>query len=331
MKRMDMNSKAQRWRFRAGLLAGLAILLGVFDLPVASGADPVPAGEGTNQIFRMAVTASMFSEVNETDARAAMKVWIMALSTERQIPVDPDPLIFRNLDELTNACQTRSIDGVGLMTSEYLRLSRTMKFDRLGVSSVEGRIGEVYVVLVRQDSGIVRLNQLQGRTLNVLDTARTSLATVWLDTALVEAGLNPCARWFKQIKRSSKASLVTLPVFFHQADACLTTSNSFKVMGELNPQVASQLRALATSPELMPVFFAFREHERSPLSPQIFEAMEGMHETSAGKQILTLVKADRIVAEPVSCLNSSLELLARHERLCGEENPADRSPNEPGR
>jgi len=148
---------------------------------------------------------------------------------------------------------------------------------------------------------------------------------------LVEAGLKPGASFFKQIKRSSKASLVTLPVFFHQADACLTTSNSFKVMGELNPQVASQLRALATSPELMPTFFAFREHERSPLSPQIFEAMERMHETSAGKQILTLVKADRIVAEPVSCLDSSLELLARHERLCGGEDPADRSQNEPAK
>ena len=262
----------------------------------------------------------MFSEVNETDARAAMKVWIMTVAKERNIAVDPDPHIYGTLGELTAACRTNPVDGVGMVASEYAHLSRVMKFDRLGVGDYGGNITEIYLLLVRSDSGIERLDQLQGRTLNMLNTPRTSLATVWLDTAQLESGLKRCADFFRQINYNNKASLVTLPVYFHQADACLTTSNSFKVMGELNPQLRKQLRVLAVSPEVMPACFAFCASDNSPARPQILKEMTRMDETPAGKQILTLVKADRIVEVPVSSMDISLELLAKHDRLCGETN-----------
>jgi hypothetical protein len=38
-------------------------------------------------------------------------------------------------------------------------------------------------------------------------------------------------------------------------------------------------------------------------------------ETPVGQQILALTQADRIVDRPVSCLDSSLELLSQHRRL----------------
>ena len=308
--------------FTGKLCAGLALWLGVYCAPAARGADTLPATGDANHPFRLAFMSSMFSEVNEADARAAMKIWIMTVAKERNIAVDPDPHIYSTLGELTASIRTNPIDGVGMVASEYARLSRVMKFDRLGVGDYGGNITEKYLLLVRSDSGIERLDQLQGRTLNVLNTPRTSLATVWLDTALLESGLKRCTVFFSQINYNNKASLVTLPVYFHQADACLTTSNSFKVMGELNPQLTKQLRALAVSPEVMPACFAFCASDNSPARPQILKEMTRMGETPAGKQILTLVKSDGIVEAPLSCMDSSLELLARHDRLCGETNQA---------
>ena len=38
-------------------------------------------------------------------------------------------------------------------------------------------------------------------------------------------------------------------------------------------------------------------------------------ETPAGQQILALTQTERIVDRPVSCLDSTLELLAKHRRL----------------
>jgi phosphonate transport system substrate-binding protein len=143
----------------------------------------------------------------------------------------------------------------------------------------------------------------------------------WLDTALVEAGQKRAADFFGPIRYQDKASLVALPVFFRQVDACLITSNSFKVMGELNPQLHKQLRVLALSPDVIPSFFAFCARDPSLVSPEVITAMTEMHQSTAGKQILTLVKADCIVERPVNCLQPSLDLLAKHDRLCGEATP----------
>ena len=49
-----------------------------------------------------------------------------------------------------------------------------------------------------------------------------------------------------------------------------------------------------------------------------------MGETPAGRQILTLIKADRIVEAPISSLDSALELLAKHQKLCGTDDAAAR-------
>ena len=298
----------------------MVLWLGVVCALAARGADTLPTTSDPNHPFRFAFASSMFLEVNETDARAAMKVWIKTVANEHHLTVHPDPLIFGTIDELMDFCRTNPVDGVGMVTSEFVRLNRTMKFDRLGVGEYAGSITEEYLVLVRADSGIERLDQLQGRTLNVLNSPRTSLATVWLDTVLLKTTRKRCVDFFRQINDNNKASLVVLPVYFHQADACLTTKKSFKVMGELNPQLTKQLRVLAISPEFMPACFAFCASDDSPSRRQILKEMTRLNETPAGKQILTLVKADRIVEEPVSSLDSALELLAEHARLCGDTN-----------
>jgi len=316
-----MGSKLQYRSLPRSFCAVLALGLAVFFGPAMRGADTVPAAGSAGHPFRMAFTSSIFSEVNEADARAAMKVWIMTLASEHNIVVDPDPHIFGTVAELLAACRTNPIDGVGLVATEFARLNQEMKFDRLGVGEYSGGITENYLVLVRRDSGIERLDQLQGRTLNVLTSPRTSLATVWLDTVLLKAGLKPCADFFGQVNHRNKAALVTLPVYFHQADACLTTSNSFRVQGELNPQLTKQLQVLAVSPDIVPACFAFCASGNASLRPQILKEMTRMDETVAGKQILTLVKADRIVEAPLSRMDSSLALLAEHERLCQEPGP----------
>ena len=286
-----------------------------------------PATADTNQVFRLAFSSSMFTEVNESDARAAMKVWIMTVAKERGIPVDPEPRAFRSVEEMAAACQTNPVDGFFVITEEFARLQKLMKFDRLGVASVNGKITEEYLLLVRKDSGVERLDQLQGHTLNILNTPRTSLATVWLDTLLLEQHLKRTSGFFGRVTLANKASRVALPVFFRQADACVVTRNSFAVMGELNPQLNTQLKILAVSPPVVPASFAFLANGASPHRQQILTEMSRLGENPAGQQILTLVQAEHIEDQPVSCLDSALELLARHERLCAGENNSNTAQN----
>jgi len=300
-----------------GLLSGWAVV----GLAQAEGGETGDSGR-TNQIFRFAFTSNMFPEVNENDARAAMKVWIQQISEARHIAADSNPLIFHDVQTVAAAFKTNTISGVGLTAPEFATLSRTQNFNRLGVAAYDGRrIVEQYVVLVRKESQIVKLDQLVGRTLTVLESPRMSLATIWLDAELVGAGQKRCSEFFARVDAKEKASLVVLPVFFKRVDACLVTSNSFSVMGEMNPQLLKEMRVLAISPPVIPAFFAFcPEDEKSP-HPELFLAMTQMHGTVAGKQLLALVKAECILDEPTNCLGPTLDLINLHDRLMNGNMP----------
>ena len=300
----------------ATLLAGAALLS-------LRGDEIAPQSSNTNHPFRLAFTTSMFTEVNVNDARAAMKVWIMTVAKERSIPVDPELRIYQNAEELLQDCRTNEVDGFGLVTPEFARLSQTMEFDRLAVGMRGGSLIEEYVLLVRQDSGVDKLEQLQGRKLNVFESPRMDLGSIWLDSLVLQARHQHVADFFGQVKSFNKASRVALPVFFHQADACLLTRSSFLLMGELNPQLGQQMRILAVSPAMVPSCFAFRKDFVSPYRSQLLAEMSRMNETPAGQQILTLTQTDQIQEQPVSCLDDALKMLAEHQLFCAAAIPTN--------
>ncbi len=312
-------------RRRPGLpLCGLFLVWAGTSLPLIA-ADAVDASL-TNRPFRLGFTSSMFTEVNESDARAAMKVWIMTVAQERHIPVDPEPRLLRTVEEAAAAIRSDLVDGVGVVTPEYERLCQETKFDRFAVGSRGGSITDEYVLVVRPDSGRERLDQLQGCSLNVLQNPRMSLALVWLDTILLEGRAKRSIEFFGRVTTANKASRVALPVFFRQADACLMNRRSYELMGELNPQLHQQLRILAASPPFVASFFAFRADYVSPHRSQMLEEMARLDQSPAGQQILALTQADRIEDRPGSCLDNALALLAKHHRLTDAANGNGGSP-----
>lgn len=308
---MLVSRSRQRRSFfpRSAFLAGLAVAAILFGPRSELFADAV------ERPFRIAFTFSLFGEVNENDVRAAMKVWLMTGAQERSISVDPDPNIHRTVGDLIRFARSTPVDGFGITTPEYLDLSREMSFDLIAVASKNGRITEEYLLLVREDSPVKRLDQLAGRTLAVLDNPRLSLAVTWLDTVLMEAKLRRSSAFFKRVAMEKNVSQAVLPVFFGKTDACLVTRDSFEVMSELNPQLKQQLRVLTVSPPLIPACFVFLKDAESVNRTKIIEIMNKLEDTPAGRQILEIIKTEKLEAHDISCLDESLELLSRHQRL----------------
>ena len=268
----------------------------------------------------------MFTEVNENEARAAMRVWIMTVAKEHGIPVDPELIVYNGAEEALRAAETDRIDAYGATLEEYSVLSAHLAFDRLAVATRMEGFHENYVVLVRQDSGWADLADLRGRDLLVLQNPRMSLAFTWLDTVLLEKGQGRAAAFFSHIEEQNKPSRVALPVFFRKTAACLTTLKSFTAMQELNPQLGKQLHVLAQSPDLISSIFAFRTDFRPSYRERLFQEMHRLSDSPAGQQILTLLQSQRIDEQPFSCLDSSLALLVKHRQLCAMAAPPPPTP-----
>jgi phosphonate transport system substrate-binding protein len=309
---MAVGSKAARGLSRRQALAWLAVL------PVVATRSS-PGREANPRIvpFRVAFSTSMFAEVNENDARAAVKIWGQTVAKERGIPTEAETRVLKGITELRQALRAGLVDGVAMTTVEYAQLKDEVRFDPIFVTVNAGRATEEYVLLVHEASKMSSLADLRGRRLGFHSNPRACLAQPWLDTLLVRNGFKPAAEFAGTITQNSKLPRAVLPVFFRQSDACVVTRSGFETMCELNPQLAQQLKVIATSPEVIPGLFCFRADYRPPFRDQLLANVCELHRNPAGQQMLTLFLSERIEERPASCLSATLELLAEHARLCG--------------
>ena len=249
-----------------------------------------------------------------------MKVWAEALVKEGAILADPTSQIYNNFPAMVTALQNREVDGVTMPVNEWFAIQEKVKFNRFVFNVIEGSISDEYVLLVHQDSGLTKIEDLRGRSLNLLDQPRLCLALLWLDTLLLEQGLKPSRILCSRVTEQLKLTKTVLPVFFRQTDACLVTRKGFKTMGELNPQVYRQLRVLASSPELVPTGFFFRAGYPKAQQDRIVGETVRVHTTASGQQVLTVFQTERLEEHPASVLDNAFALMERHRRLSAGTN-----------
>jgi len=151
------------------------------------------------------------------------------------------------------------------------------------------------ILLVRKESGVTRVAQLRGKSLRVEAGQKGSIPIKWLDSVLAAKALPEPQGFFAGISEFSKASQVIMPVFFGQADACLTSRNSFNILSELNPQLGRQMLVLERSPGFATGIIAVRKDIRNPRRDNMVEILQEMQSDPKGKQLLTLFRCNRLV------------------------------------
>ena len=296
--------------FRVRIGAAILILAGT--IPASSQA----AGQNDTN-FRVGFTSSMFTDVNENDAKASIKVWSQTIAKERGIPINPDAMIIKDTPALLQALRDKAVDAVGITIPEYAAACQEVRLSPLFVTYTSGWMREEYLLLVHKDSQIEHLEDLRGKTLSFYQQPRTCLAQPWLDTLLVQNVGRATAEFLGKITQARQISKAVLPVFFRQSDACVATRAGFETMCELNPQVGHQLKIIACSPELVTVVLCFRADYSSVFKQDLLASLRELHTTAAGRQVLTVFGSDKLEEQPASCLASALELLDRNARLAG--------------
>lgn len=259
--------------------------------------------------FRIGFTTTMFTEVNIDDARAAMKVWIRTVGQERGIPIEPEPEIYDGLDRAREDLKRGHIAGIALTANLYHELRKDVEFDQLAAASNDGSVLERYTLLVQEGRATNGLAGLRGGRVVFQHTPRCCLMKQWVTGELRQAGLPACDAFFASSEDQSKASQALLAVFFGRVDAVVVTTRAYDLACELNPQLRTRLRAIATSPDLLPSLFAFRKGSSVDYRERMFDAIRNLHETPAGRQILLLAQSQRVEPQPVKALDPTMALI----------------------
>ena len=315
-----LRSPVQLVAIRAFWVAASVLALGL----TAAAEPPV-----TDPPARIGFSRSMFRSMNENDVNASLRTYAATLARDAHIPVAPNPVLFDGVAALRTLLREEAVDTVSLAVDEYFSLEDDRLAGPLLIALVDGQLTEEYILVVHRESRFTRVADLQGQRILLLDTIRTSIAPQWLAVLLAAEGLGPPRTFFGAMSSVAKPARVALPVFFHQEEACVTTRRGLAVLGELNPQVADQLRVLATSPKIVPALTCFRANYPRAQAARVSTAVAQSHLWPAGKQIMAIFQCDRVEAQPDSLLAPTRELLASYRRLHPPEGAVPARPSAP--
>lgn len=302
-------------RLKVGLLA---LLLGVFPNFCGAAQDLGPAAERTE--IRFAYSKAMFIEVNENDAKAAVKVYARALGEQNGVYVNSMPELLAGTNAIAEAIKLKEADLFVLTTEEFLILENQGLEGPLLLASIKDAVTEDYLLLAREDSTLRKLEDLENRSLLVASDPRASLAILWLDLLCRQHGLGPATQVLAKVTSAAKTTQVVLPVFFGKTDACIVTRTGWEVMCELNPQLKKQLRVIAASPPLIPALTCFRRGFADNVKQRILKAVELSATQPAYSQLMALFKTDGLASQPLSSLESTRALVTTYRRLCAGMN-----------
>lgn len=305
----------------------LACVVGV----VLSQTHVVTARSGEDQpLFRVIFSSAILGGVNHDDARASLQVWGTTLAQTRDRGMQVSAEIVADVTVVRDRLRAGTVDFYSVRVDEFFDIERglpkTMSPGILYLGMRDGVPTERYVLIAHRASGLSSLAGLRGRSLVAIEGARRGLAPVWLDTALLEAGLPPAVQYFSAVVPADKVAKVVLPVFFHQRDVGLVTENGLATVAEMNPQVGRDIVVIARSEPVVGTVSALRSDYGPPsLRENVLAAIGNTSSNARGQQILALFGVEDITRASFGELDSARALLDKYARLTAKA-PARRVP-----
>ncbi len=265
--------------------------------------------------IRFAFSKVLFLGVNENDARAAIKIYAEAIAEDSGLVTEGGPALLDGPEAIATALDRGDFDLVSLATPDFFALESRGLVGPILLTRVGSSFTEELVLLVHQRTERREFADLATASLLVQRDTRSVLADPWLELRCREAGLPPPPRAFAKLAYTARPLHAILPVFFGKTDACLVTRSSWDVMGELNPQVKSQLRVVASSPPFVPVLTCFHRHVPDDIKERILHTAVRSAEKPAFQQLMALFKTENLLRQPVSALEDTRRFVAEHRRL----------------
>jgi phosphonate transport system substrate-binding protein len=143
---------------------------------------------------------------------------------------------------------------------------------------------------------------------------------------LAANNLPQAVQFFASHQLIGSLNQVVLPVFFRRVDGACMARRSWETAVELNPQLGRDLRAVAVSPKVIPIIFAFRTNTSASARKALIDSIQHIYTVPAGQQIVALYQSHGFVVKPISVMKNTLEMVRQFERLPAQQAHSRKGP-----
>ncbi len=254
------------------------------------------------------------------DMRISLQIWGTNVAKRASDKIEKvEAHMFEAQIDFVEALKRKEIDLMILNTLDYLELENTKLMEPFYVGFTDEKVGQEYVLLVRNQNNIDSVHQLRNKSINIDEGIIGQLPRVWLEVSLWNEGIPDMQTFFKTINSETKTSKAVLSVFFGTVDACVTNLRAFRTLIELNPQLEKELKILKVSEPLLRGLFLFRKDLDQEIKSDIGQVLRTIHEDPDGQQILMLLKEEKLTSFKPENLATVRALVGDYKRLQQEK------------
>lgn len=263
--------------------------------------------------YNVIIPQNLFTQVDLNDAAAAMNVWVKKLESIIKPDFSLQPVFVNKIDDLdVNVLKKTAM--ICLNSIDYIKYKKKFKLEGALLSFKNDNLFTQYTLITKNN--IKNIDELKGGKIGMEYKQNQIIPYMWLDILLKKNKLPAKDKFFKEVKEFNKDSQLILSLFFGQIDACVVTKNSFNLMIELNPQIQKRIKIINESPDLILTVTCFtRNFKNVDYRERILKAAKKLNSYSDGKQILTLMKSDRVVTFSDKYMYSITKLVNDYEKL----------------
>lgn len=295
----------------------LPACLALAEPPASTGSDS--AGGSLLRRTRVNVVASdtMLFGVNQSDVRAALKVWFETVARKRGFQLDCRVDIVDSAAELKSRLQQHTVDVVIPGIAEYLDLESSHLMTPILTLALNpvGGAAYSYVLLVNPSSSVTTLAGLRGKEVLVSSRSGSNTAFAWTEVQLNRERLGRASAFFGSVRSVPKAQSCILPLFFGTVDACVVDEVNLNLAKEMNPQLG-RLKVLLRSHPLVESVIA-TPLEPHPYQAELVDAILSLHEDVRHRQLLMVFKTERILRLQAGDLDPVRDLWKEYHHLPG--------------
>ncbi len=255
-----------------------------------------------------------FIGANYLDAKAAFEIWAQNYIKENKnkINIKVVTTVYEDISSLFYAVKKKEIEFINLNTIDFIRISEQININGYLVNSNRNSPTDELLLLVSRQSSIKKIKDLKNKKIVAQTGKWGEIPNMWLDTLLLDEKIELSE---KSIKETDKASQAVYQVYFNQADACIVSSASYKLLTELNPKITENLNSLCVSPDFIPFIFCHINSADTGIMEIINKSVFTFEKSAYGKQILTLFQTNKIFPFKNEYIVNTKKLFEKYNKL----------------
>lgn len=222
---------------------------------------------------------------------------------------------FDKPDYLKEAIKNKEVNGMFGSPLEYIQSEVWLTNAYLMSGSIYHQYKSKILILVRKDSGINSIEQLNGKKIAAQIGVIQDLGGLYLETSLLEKNLPLPSVYFSEIIKTDTSNVALVNLFFKKADVALMSESEFNVAAELNPQMRIQTRVIQASEPYITFVSATSKSVPTEKMEAIKKALLNVEKSNKGRSVLKLLKLDGFKIIGLNELENVRALVEKNRQL----------------